>query len=221
MKRIAVLIIALSLVFSLVSCSEKPKDQTDETTDSPFDIQTSENVSADRFESGEILSFAHSEGTVLLEENNIFAIYNDSSAKCIPFSDPEQFTEYSNAVAPFGVNIGDTLSTLEKSFSLDSGYAAYVKKGGSLQMYDKDKATDITGGEGGCMFFGYAEDESGKWMFMDYMMLTATISGQLVIQGATEAHNVVVYSCIINDDLTVEQITAVYGEINVVMAIIS
>ena len=75
----------------------------------------------------------------------------------------------------------------------------------------------ITGGQGGCIYFGYALDGMGNWAFMDYTMLTALIQGQLVIDGASEAYNVVIYSCIVDDDLNVTQITALYGDFSIVM----
>ena len=217
MNRALSLVLALILLFSVTSCAPDPDSNGEDTQKNVQNYDELEYKSTDRFTIDEILTFTHSEGSYLAEENSIIAMYGESEGGVIPFGEIDYSKTFTEMKCPFGVAVGDSLSDVEKKFSLDTGYAAYVKKGGSFQMYDSEKTPDITDGQGGCIYFGYALDGMGNWAFMDYTMLTALIRGQLVIDGATEAYNVVLYSCIVDDSLKVTQITALYGEFSTVM----
>ena len=217
MKRALSLVLSLILLISVTSCAKNPDSKETDTQKNVQNYDDLEYKSTDRFTLDEILTFTHSDGKYLCDVNSIITMNGESEGGVIPFGEIDYSETFTEMKSPFDVSLGESLSSLENKFSLDTGYAAYVKKGGAFQMYDSEKDPDITGGQGGCIYFGYALDGMGNWAFMDYTMLTALIQGQLVIDGASEAYNVVIYSCIVDDDLNVTQITALYGDFSIVM----
>ena len=87
-------------------------------------------------------------------------------------------------------------------------------------MYDKADGISFSGNEGGCIYFGYAKDNMGKWAFMDYEMITQLLQGQILMQSEND-YNVVVYAFVFDNEENITTITTLYGEINDVMSIIA
>ena len=225
MKKIIALIMCAVLLFSLAACkgttSGEPKDTTDkkETEDSK-NVQNYDELeykSDARFTDEELLTFKNGGNDFMAEKGYVISILEDSFGVSFKFGEKDA-KPYSAVATPFGATVGDSLDKLVEKHALDTGFAAYVKKGGAFVMYDEKKEIDITDGNGGCIYFGYAKDGNGNWAFMDYYMLTQVIEGKLIVKGNEGDYDVVVYSCIVNNDKNVTKITQLYGEINAVMA---
>lgn len=222
MKRILTLILAALVSFAMFSCKNKENNNSDETTgDKQYQsYEDLEYKSDKRFTDEEILGFEHSEGVFVAEVSSISCIAAGKVGFTAPF-DASSITEYSDMTAACGATVGQSTSELCELFGLDEGYAAYANADGSLEMYKDSKDVEVDKEKGGCIYFGYALDGTGKWGFMDYDMLRSVILNMLVIDGAQGDYNVVIYICSLDGDKNVTQISQMYGELNNVMAIIS
>ena len=222
MKRFLAIFLVAVISLSMFSCKKKEEDNTGDTTESK-QYQSYDDLefkSKKRFTDEEILGFDHSEGSFVAEVGSISCIAAGNVGFTAPF-DASSITEFSDMSAKCGATVGQTLNELCDSFSLDKGYAAYANKDGSLEMYENSKGIEVAGENGGCVYFGYALDGTGKWAFMDYDMLRSVILNMLVVEGAQGDYNVVLYICSIDGDRNVSQISQMYGELNGVMSIIS
>ena len=231
MKRFIALFLALLMLclVSLSSCFggdgewlDSYEEENDSETEKQFQsFDELEHKSDDKFALDEIITFTHSGGKTPIEKNSIFFIGDNGDGGIRPFKSLDTLIEYKNISGPFGVDIGDSITDVAESLSIDTGYAALVKIGGSYHMYDEKEGIDMSGGKGGCLYLGYAQDPSGEWAFMDYEMLTATLRGQLIIKGATEDYNVVVVSCTVDANQNLKHLSILYGELNAVMTLVS
>lgn len=206
----------------MFSCNKKEKDNTDETT-SIKQYQSYEDLefkSDKRFTDEEILSFNHKEGSYVAEIGSISCIASGKVGFTAPF-DASSITEFSEMTAACGATVGQSAKEICEHFGLDKGYAAYATMDGSLEMYENAKDVKVDKDNGGCIYFGYALDGTGKWGFMDYEMLRSVILNMLVIDGAQGDYNIVLYICSLDADKNVTQISQMYGELNSVMSIIS
>ena len=222
MKKAISIVISLVMLLSFSACGaerggETKDSQGTETQKNVINYDDLEYKSEKRFKLEEILTFTHSGGEYLVEPDSIFTMAGDSVGGVVPFGEPDYSETFAGLKAPNDFSLGESVDSLAKKFSFDTGYAAYVKRGEDFQMYDSEKKIDITDGNGGCFYFGYALDKMGNWAFMDYMTLTNLIRGRLIIQGSSGTYNVVVYSCIVDNDMNVTQITALYGDYSIIM----
>ena len=229
MKRaLSFVLLFAILIFSTSCASDKKEDDNtaaETTAVSINDVIQQFNemnyISEKRFELEDILTFSHSEGEYLLERNSIFAIYEESQGGIIPFLEYDYKETFEGISTPFGVKIGDSMQTLIDRFGLETGFAAYVEQGGGLQLYESEKGIDLP--KGGAIYFGYGKDQKGDWAFFDYVILSATMAGQLVISNsnATSSYDAVIYGCIVDEQNNVKQITVLYGDISAIMAYIA
>ncbi len=221
MKRSLSLFLALVITLFATSCASPDQGVEETTALSKFEEIESfddKNYKSDvRFSLEEILTFPHSEGEYLVEYNSIFTMYGNSEGGVIPFYELDYKHTFNGLSTPFNVKIGDPIADVEKNFSLDTGFAAYVEKGGALQMYDEDKGIDVSSADGGCVYFGYGLDSTGKWAFMDYPLLTAAMEGQLLVNAEDGTYDAIIYSFIFDSQKNVEQVTVLYGDISIAM----
>jgi len=208
----------------MFSCANNKGDKTDDTTkpaDTEKNVQNYDDLeykSDDRFNDGELLTFAHDGGEFVATVDSLLVIAENEMALEVPFDSSEE-KKYTGVKLPFGANINDSFSSFANSYSLDTGYAAYVENGSGVQMYDAKNAPDFKESKGGYLYFGYARDGMGNWAYMDYFMLVQLIQGLLEIRGAEGAYNVIVYCCEVNEEGCISQITHLYGEIGNVMSV--
>ena len=206
----------------MFSCKKKENDNSGEATDSKQyqSYDELEFKSDARFDDEEILGFNHKDGSYVASLGSINCIAPGKVGFTAPF-DASSITEYSEMSAACGATVGQSAKEISELFGLDKGYAAYATMNGSLEMYENVKGVDVDKENGGCIYFGYALDGTGKWGFMDYEMLRSVILNMLVIDGAQGDYNVVLYICNLDGDKNVTQISQMYGELNSVMSIIS
>lgn len=220
MKRALSLVLALIILLSSTACT-KGTDKMEEAPDSDKNIQNYDDLeykSTDRFTDSDILSFKCKEGSASVQPDSMVVYAADGVAAAVPFEDPQQHS-YSEVEMPFGAEIGGSAKSFAKSFSLDTGYAAYVEMGSDIVMYEEGKLPDFK--ESGFIYFGYALDGTGKWAFMDYYMLIYLMRGQLDVRGFGDDYNVVIYCCSVDSSANVASVTQLYGNIASVMAITS
>lgn len=214
MKRLLSLLLAAVLLLSLASCNE-----ADESRKDFQNYDELEHKSDDLYSDDEVLTYSHKDGTFALGREMLISIKTDRTCEVIPFAG-EGYAKYTDVTMPFGVSTGDKLEKLISAYSLDTGFASYVKKGGALQMFDSEKKPDMSDGEGGCMYFAFALTPEGKWAYMDHTMLGQMMEGVVVMQSDKD-YDVIVCSAIVDDSETITQITVLYGEINQIMAILN
>ncbi len=222
MKRLLAVILVAVIALSMFSCKKEEKENSGETADSK-QYQSYDDLefkSNSRFADEEILGFKHKEGSYVAELGSISCIAAGKVGFTAPF-DASSITEFSDMSAYCGATVGQNVKEMCDSFGLDKGYAAYATKDGSLEMYEDSKDVAVDKEKGGCIYFGYALDGTGKWGFMDFDMLRSVILNMLVIDGAQGDYNVVLYICSIDGEKNITQISQMYGELNSVMSIIS
>lgn len=221
MKRFTAILLALLLIVSLSSC--KTQGGTTGSTDTTGKSETAA-LSDKRFSDSEILAFTHSDGTLVLEPEHFVCILPDGSGEATDFSPDVDYSEkFKDLVTPYGVTVGENVNTLVEKVGLETGFAAYVEKGAAFQRFDTKKGIDIKGKDGGCIYFGFARDKeaNGKWAFAEYGVLTQILQGKVVIDTQRTEFDLVISYAIFDGDGKIQQFVTIYGDINLVMSLIT
>lgn len=220
MKKLTAVLLIFLLLISAVSC-KKDSDGRD-TTDSKESEKSS--VSNARFNDAQIFDFSHDGGVFSLGTEQFICILPGGNGEVFSFDpDNEMKKTLKDIVSPYGVKVGDSIDDLIKKAKIETGFAAYVEKGGSFQRFDSDEGLKVSSKDGGCIYFAYARDKDSdnKWAFADYKILTQILQGNVILGSRDQEFDVAVCYAIFDGEGTVQQFANVYGNINMVMSVIT